>query len=134
MKGLASTGESGVTVEQAYARCALLARTHYENFTVAARFLSKEVLPHLSAIYAYCRGVDDLGDEAEGDRLALLDAWHIQEKSARQLCLGIGRRPGALRGLSQTLRLASMFAATTGAARPTAEHIRDAWHDLGGEA
>jgi squalene synthase HpnC len=27
------------------------------------------------AIYAYCRGVDDLGDEAEGGRLALLDAW-----------------------------------------------------------
>ena len=27
------------------------------------------------AIYAYCRGVDDLGDEAEGDRLALLDEW-----------------------------------------------------------
>ena len=70
----------------------------------------------------------------DADVLALLDAWHIQEKSARQLCLGIGRRPGALRGLSQTLRLASMFAATTGAARPTAEHIRDAWHDLGGEA
>lgn len=27
------------------------------------------------AIYAYCRGVDDLGDEAEGDRPALLDEW-----------------------------------------------------------
>ena len=27
------------------------------------------------AIYAYCRGVDDLGDEYDGDRLAALDAW-----------------------------------------------------------
>jgi squalene synthase HpnC len=26
-------------------------------------------------IYAYCRTVDDLGDEAKGDRLALLDDW-----------------------------------------------------------
>lgn len=27
------------------------------------------------AVYAFCRGTDDLGDEAEGDRLALLDEW-----------------------------------------------------------
>ncbi len=62
----------------------------------------------------------------DADVLALLDAWRIDDAEARQLCLGIGRRPGALRGLSQTLRLASMFAATSGAARPTAEHVRDA--------
>lgn len=70
----------------------------------------------------------------DADVTALLQAWGIADKEARQLCLGIGRRPGALRGLSQTLRLASMFAAATGAARPTVEHIRDAWQDLGGEA
>ncbi|KXA72521.1 MULTISPECIES: AAA family ATPase [Alcaligenaceae] len=70
----------------------------------------------------------------DADVLALLDAWRIDDAEARQLCLGIGRRPGALRGLSQTLRLASMFAATSGAARPTAEHVRDAWQDLGGES
>jgi len=70
----------------------------------------------------------------DADVVALLDAWQIQDKEARQLCLGIGRRPGALRGLSQTLRLASMFAAATGTARPSAAHIRDAWQDLGGEA
>ncbi|WP_052719374.1 AAA family ATPase [Halomonas sp. HG01] len=70
----------------------------------------------------------------DADVTALLEAWGIADKESRQLCLGIGRRPGALRGLSQTLRLASMFAAATGAARPSAEHIRDAWQDLGGEA
>lgn len=70
----------------------------------------------------------------DADVTALLEAWGIADKDARQLCLGIGRRPGALRGLSQTLRLASMFAATTGAARPGVEHIRDAWQDLGGES
>ena len=26
-------------------------------------------------IYAYCRFTDDLGDEAEGDRLAMLEEW-----------------------------------------------------------
>lgn len=70
----------------------------------------------------------------DGDVLALLDAWGIQGKEARQFCLAIGRRPGALRGLSQTLRLASMFAASSGQTLPTLEHIRDAWADLGGEA
>jgi squalene synthase HpnC len=30
------------------------------------------------SVYAYCRGVDDLGDEAEGDRLALLDDWEAE--------------------------------------------------------
>lgn len=70
----------------------------------------------------------------DGDVTALLEAWGIGDQGARQLCLGIGRRPGALRGLSQTLRLASMFAAAGGASRPRAEHIRDAWRDLGGEA
>ena len=59
----------------AYRECIALARSHYENFTVAGRFLPKRLLPHVAAIYAYCRGVDDLGDEAAGDRLALLDAW-----------------------------------------------------------
>lgn len=70
----------------------------------------------------------------DGDVTALLDAWGIDDKEARQLCQGIGKRPGALRGLSQTLRLASMFALASGEARPSVEHIRDAWADLGGEA
>lgn len=70
----------------------------------------------------------------DADVTALLDAWQIEDKEARQLCLGIGKRPGALRGLSQTLRLASMFSAAAGVGRPGAEHIRDAWADLGGEA
>lgn len=70
----------------------------------------------------------------DADVTALLEAWGITDKAARQLCLGIGRRPGALRGLSQTLRLASMFAAASGTNRPAVEHIRDAWQDLGGEA
>jgi DNA transposition AAA+ family ATPase len=70
----------------------------------------------------------------DADVTALLEAWGITDKEARQLCLGIGRRPGALRGLSQTLRLASMFAAASGTNRPGVEHIRDAWKDLGGES
>ncbi len=63
------------TVEEAYARCAALARGHYENFTVVSRFLPADKRDHLNAVYAFCRSVDDLGDEYVGDRLAALEEW-----------------------------------------------------------
>lgn len=63
------------SLEEAYERCVRLAREHYENFSVGTWLLPKTVLPHVCAVYAFCRTVDDLGDEAEGDRLHLLDLW-----------------------------------------------------------
>ncbi len=66
------------SLESAYSECIAIARSHYENFSVAARFMPRDMLPHVAAIYTYCRGVDDLGDEAKGDRLALLDDWAAQ--------------------------------------------------------
>lgn len=62
----------------AYAECLRLAERHYENFTVASRLLPPRLRPHLAAIYAFCRRVDDLGDELAGDRLAALDAWEAE--------------------------------------------------------
>jgi squalene synthase HpnC len=44
-----------------------------ENFPVALRVLGPRVGAHLTAIYGFARLVDQLGDEVEGDRLALLD-------------------------------------------------------------
>ena len=44
-----------------------------ENFPVASRVLPRAVRSHLLAIYGFARLVDDIGDEAEGDRLAQLD-------------------------------------------------------------
>ena len=52
-----------------------IARRHDENFPVVFRLLPADQREDMRAIYAYCRGVDDLGDEAPGDRLALLDGW-----------------------------------------------------------
>ena len=66
------------SLESAYHECVAIARSHYENFSVASRLMPRDVLPHVAAVYAYCRGVDDLGDEAAGDRLALLDEWAAQ--------------------------------------------------------
>ena len=48
-------------------------RAGHENFPVASRLLPKDVRSQLMAIYAFARLTDDIGDEAEGDRLALLD-------------------------------------------------------------
>jgi squalene synthase HpnC len=63
------------TVDESYRYCELLARSHYENFTVGSLFLPRGRYRHMCAVYGYCRGVDDLGDEARGDRLDLLHRW-----------------------------------------------------------
>lgn len=63
------------TLGEAYAFCRKLALGRYENFPVVAWMVPRQLRPHLFAVYAYCRGVDDLGDEASGDRLALLGQW-----------------------------------------------------------
>ena len=57
--------------------CRRLARSHYENFSVASWFLPERLRQHFFNIYSYCRISDDLGDEV-GDpeaSLQLLDAW-----------------------------------------------------------
>jgi squalene synthase HpnC len=48
-------------------------RARGENFPVASLLFPRELRPHLRAIYGYCRLVDILGDELEGDRLGALD-------------------------------------------------------------
>ena len=63
------------SVEEAYALCERLAKTHYENFTVGSWFLPRETSQHFYAVYAFCRFVDDLGDEYQGDRLEALEFW-----------------------------------------------------------
>jgi len=48
-------------------------RARGENFPVASLLFPRPLRPHLRAVYGYCRLVDILGDELEGDRLAALD-------------------------------------------------------------
>lgn len=50
------------------------ARSSGENFPVASLLAPRWARPHLRAVYGFARLVDNLGDEAPGDRLALLDA------------------------------------------------------------
>lgn len=60
--------------------CSRLARSHYENFTVASTLLPRHLIRHFHTIYAYCRWSDDLADEAGGGEEALsLLRWWRQE-------------------------------------------------------
>jgi phytoene/squalene synthetase len=52
---------------------AVMSQAREENFPVALWLLGPRARRHLLAIYGFARLVDDIGDEAEGDRLALLD-------------------------------------------------------------
>jgi squalene synthase HpnC len=49
------------------------ARASGENFPVASLLAPRFARPHLRAVYGFARLVDNLGDEAAGDRGALLD-------------------------------------------------------------
>jgi squalene synthase HpnC len=52
----------------------IMAQAKDENFPVASHVLRPDHRRHLLAVYGFARLVDDIGDEAEGDRLAQLDA------------------------------------------------------------
>ncbi|HLK86778.1 MAG TPA: squalene synthase HpnC [Candidatus Binataceae bacterium] len=64
---------SGKALNEAYAYCAELAHSHYENFTIASWLMPRAMRRHMYAIYAYARIADDFADE---DRdLGKLDEW-----------------------------------------------------------
>ncbi|HKS75382.1 MAG TPA: squalene synthase HpnC [Terriglobales bacterium] len=68
------------SLAEAQQYCQRLARTHYENFSVATWFLPERLRQHFFNLYAYCRISDDLGDEvgnAEAS-LQLLDQWEAE--------------------------------------------------------
>jgi squalene synthase HpnC len=85
---LATLGPAGhgprMTLEQAEAWCRLLARRHYENFTVASWLLPRHLRQPFANVYAFCRWSDDLADETEGgvQALDLLDWWEDELQSA----------------------------------------------------
>jgi squalene synthase HpnC len=89
---------------EAIAYCQALAKTHYENFTVVSWLAPRALRSHLAALYAYCRTVDDLGDEASGDRLELLDLYERELGAAYR---GTARHP-VLVALQETIETYSL--------------------------
>lgn len=84
--------EKPPALAEAQAYCRALARSHYENFSVATRFLPQRLHQHFFNVYAYCRISDDLGDEVgnPADALRLLDEW---EEDLRACYDGTPRHP-----------------------------------------
>jgi squalene synthase HpnC len=68
------------TLAEAQEYCRRLARSHYENFSVASWFLPGHLRQHFFNVYSYCRISDDLGDEVgdAGVSLQLLDLWETE--------------------------------------------------------
>jgi squalene synthase HpnC len=72
--------ERAPSLAEAQEYCQRLARSHYENFSVASWFLPERLRQHFFNVYAYCRISDDLGDEVGNPAasLRLLDQWEAE--------------------------------------------------------
>lgn len=92
IRDLVQLPERPLSREEALEGCRSLARTHGENFTVISWLTPRSMRDHLAVLYAFCRTVDDIGDEAldpeaygrttTSDRLALLDRFERQLDAA----------------------------------------------------
>jgi len=78
----------------------VLRKARAENFPVALRFLPRLARRDLLAIYGFARLVDDVGDEAPGDREGALDAIEADLDRAYR---GAARHP-LVRALEPSLR------------------------------
>lgn len=94
---MALSGGGGTVAGDALLR----SKERAENFPVALRVLPRRVRQHLVAVYDVVRVIDDLGDEAAGDRTAQLEAF--AEDLAR-VWAGGDPRAAVLRRLVPTVR------------------------------
>jgi squalene synthase HpnC len=83
-----ASGCDSLQTAAAYAWCGKLARSHYENFTIASWLMPREMRRHVHAIYAYARIADDFADEERS--LVRLDEWQHELELAYS---GIPRHP-----------------------------------------
>ena len=75
---------------QADAYCRDLATRHYENFSVASRFVPAPLRADLMRFYAFCRTTDDFGDESVSRETAL---EHLRNWRAETEALFSGAEP-----------------------------------------
>ena len=89
-----------LAVAQQY--CERLAKSHYENFSVATWFLPAKLRQHFYNVYSYCRISDDLGDEVGNAQqsLELLDQWEAELNA----CYAGSAKHPVFVALSETVR------------------------------
>lgn len=90
------------SLEESRAYCQRLARSHYENFSVATWFLPARLRQDFFNVYAYCRISDDLGDEVGNPAasLWLLNQWEQELKA----CYAGSPRHPVFVALAETVR------------------------------
>src|SRR5713226_4634219 len=89
-------------LDGAYARCAQITRSSSSNFYYAFMLLPAARRRALYAVYAFCRFVDDIADDAGGPiaPATLLDRWRDE---LNQVYAGSGQRPVS-RALADSVR------------------------------
>lgn len=92
--------QAGAAYDAPFAPAEILQQAGAENFPVAPWFLPRAYRRHLTAVYGFARLVDDVGDEASGDRSRLLDAL---EDDLRRVWDGTAQTP-LLRALQPTVQ------------------------------
>jgi len=95
---VASNLPSLAEVKAAYEYCGRLAKSHYENFTIASWLMPRAIRPSMHAIYAYARMADDFADE-DRDR-GKLDEWERE----LDLCYAGAPRHPIFVALADTVR------------------------------
>jgi squalene synthase HpnC len=85
-----SDAAAALAVELARVSRRAVSQIGAENFPVALRLLPRRPRRHLVSVYQYARFVDDIADEASGDRLAMLD---LIENDVRALTGGTPTLP-----------------------------------------
>lgn len=74
-------------IDEAFAYCQNIARSHYENFPVASMVIPRDRRLYVAAIYAFARTADDFADEGEvpaHERLRRLEEWGEQLRRCYQ--------------------------------------------------
>ena len=79
-RAAAPRDDEAVAIAEAYAFCGRLARSHYENFTVASWLMPRALRPPMHALYAYARIADDFADVDHS--IAKLDEWERELDAA----------------------------------------------------
>jgi squalene synthase HpnC len=90
------------TLSESREYCRRLARSHYENFSVASWLLPGHLRQHFYHVYAYCRWADDLADET-GDPAQSLELLAWWDEQLRECYQGQARHPVFV-ALAETIR------------------------------
>lgn len=101
------------------------------NEQVFARMAGGNRAAYLDRLYSRIGKRVRLIRSTADDVNALLDGWRVRDAKTRTLLIEVAGKPGALRGMTKVLRLASMYAAADQHALAL-DDVRAAWGELGG--